>query len=655
MNVLPKTVTRLRLLAVLVAVLAVLVALLAGELADPTLAGAVDGTPAAGAVDTSFGTNGYVTVSIGSWVGASAVAVQPDGRIVTAGEAEINGTNVIVSTRMTPSGQLDPSYGNGGIVTVPIYGGAGVDSGAGIALQPDGKIVLAGGGRSGPTGPIGFAAVRLLPNGSLDPSFGAGGVAVVPIGTEAIANAVVIEPDGAIALAGSALVGQDEFAALRLNSNGTLDQGFGSGGIVTLPTSGAAWGMALQPDGKLLLGGQSKSAGTQVMVAIRLLGDGTLDPGFGAGGVVTLAVGSEALGYAIALQPNGEIVLAGSAVTSTGVAVAARLDPNGTLDQSFGNAGLATVADWQGVNGITLDAFGRIVLPAVGPSAVRFNADGSTDTSFGSGGIAAAPIGTRGGANGAAIGPDGEIVLAGAAEINGQTVLAVTRLWPGAAPATAGQTVTPVLNGVPSVVQTVGSLVAPRSTSAPRVTGSAWQGQPLGATRGAWNRDPTSWGYAWQRCDRLGLFCKDIPAATASKYVPTLLDVGHALRVVVTAGNSAGATAASSAPTADVNGLSTVPMLSGVSLKPRRVAKGRAAVLRLVASEPSSVAVAIRRIGPHAPRSDMLRFSAKQGHDWFTLRTARLRPGRYAIEVRARDSAGHNSRRHRLTLIVERR
>ena len=409
----------------------VVTAFLALLFATPAGAAAV-----AGSLDTTFGSGGYATVSLGSLAEAAAVVVQPDGKIVTAGEATVNGTNVIVSTRMTSTGTLDASYGVGGIVTVAINGGAGVDSGAGLTLQSDGKIVIAGCGRRAGGGPVSFAAVRLLPNGSLDPSFGVGGVRTVSIGAEAIANAVVIQTDGKIVLAGVAVTGHNEFAAVRLNANGTIDTGFGTGGTVTLGPTGGAWGMVLQPDGKLVLAGQTNASGggnDQAFMAARLLSDGTLDDTFGQAGIVTIPIGTTALGYGIALQSDGKLVLTGPAFTTTGVAATARMNPDGTLDPSFGSGGIATVADWQGVNGIILDSSGRIALPAVGASAVRLNANGSADESFGNAG-SPRPRWQPRRCERCRDPTDGKIVLTGAADVNGQTVLTVIRLWGGPIP-----------------------------------------------------------------------------------------------------------------------------------------------------------------------------------------------------------------------------
>jgi uncharacterized delta-60 repeat protein len=404
-------------------------AILALLAATPALAAS------AGSIDTTFGTGGFSTVSIGSIAGAAAVVVQPDGRIVTAGAATISGQSVIVSTRMNASGTLDPSYGVGGIVTVSIYNGGGVvDSGAALALQSDGKIVMVGGGRNGNFGQMSFAAVRLLPNGSFDSSFGTGGIATVPIGTSAIATAVVIQPDGKIALAGTAVVSHNEFAAARLNPNGTLDTSFGTGGTTTFSPTGGAWGMALQSDGKLVLAGQANYnnpsvSGAQQFMAVRLLPNGAPDAGFGQAGIVTVPVGGTALGFGVAAQNDGKLVLVGPAWTTTCVNAVVRLRADGSLDSTYGSGGIGMVKDCYGANGIILDSSGRAVIPAVGASAVRFNTDGTPDGGFGTGGMALAKIGSTGGANGAAIQPsNGKIVLAGAANISGQVVLTVIRL-----------------------------------------------------------------------------------------------------------------------------------------------------------------------------------------------------------------------------------
>lgn len=387
----------------------------------------------AGAVDSSFGQGGTVTVPYGSIAEASAVAIQSNGDIVTAGSTTVAGQNEILVTRMTPSGALDPTFGSNGIVTVSVNGGGFCDSGDALKIQPDGKIVVVGAGRTGAGGPLGFAVIRLDTNGDQDATFGHNGIATVSIGSSATASAVAIQPDGKIAVGGVATIDHNEFAAARFNANGTLDQSFGDGGTITVPPAGAVWGMALQADGKMVLAGEAalgdpQTSNAQQMMAVRLTGAGQLDPGFGSGGVVMLPIGSTARGFGVALQPDGKILLTGPAFTTTGVALTVRLNPDGGVDSSFGVAGISAYPDWYGVNGIVLDAQGRIVLPTVGMGVVRLNANGSPDLAFGAGGNTLVKLGSHSGANGAAIQADGKIVLAGSADIGGRGVIMVARV-----------------------------------------------------------------------------------------------------------------------------------------------------------------------------------------------------------------------------------
>jgi uncharacterized delta-60 repeat protein len=387
---------------------------------------------AVGALDTSFGqNNGFSTVSVGSTAGAAAVAVQSDGKIVTAGQATIDGTNAIVATRMDASGNLDPTFGTGGITTMEINGGSGVDSGAAIALQGDGKIVIAGGGHPGAYGPLAFAAVRLNTDGSPDSTFGTNGAATVQIGPYSLANAVVIQPDGKIVLAGTTQSSHNEFAATRLTANGKLDTGFGNHGITTLSPTGGAWGLVRQADGKLVLGGQEdyanpSIANAQQFMAARLNTNGTLDTSYGSHGIASVPVGGTSLGFGVALQSDGKAIVAGIGWTYTNVNAAVRLTTGGKIDRSYGSNGIAAVPDGYGANGIIIDSSGKVLLPATGPSILRLNTDGTPDQSFGNGGNLVTPY--SGAANGAALQADGQIVMAGATGSNNINQILVERI-----------------------------------------------------------------------------------------------------------------------------------------------------------------------------------------------------------------------------------
>jgi uncharacterized delta-60 repeat protein len=377
-----------------------------------------------GTVDSSFGSGGLAVAAIGTSAGAVAATVQPDGKIVTVGEATINGASQMISTRMLANGTMDSSYGNGGWVVVNINGSS---AGNAIVLQPNGKIILAGTGNG--NGALNFAAARLNPNGSLDTSFGYGGVATVPIGPEAIANAVSLQSDGKIVLGGMAYVGHNAFAAARLNASGSIDTSFGTGGVTTLAQDAAAWGMVLQADGKLVLGGEASINGTEGYMAARLLANGAVDSTYGQNGVVTIQIGVKAMGDAIALQSDGKVILAGSAYTNTMIAATVRLNTNGTFDQSFGTGGISSVQEWNGVNAVTVDGVGRTVIGAVGATAIRLNPNGTADQTFGTGGKVTVKVGTGDAANGVTVQRStGNIILSGVAGIGGQAVLSVIRL-----------------------------------------------------------------------------------------------------------------------------------------------------------------------------------------------------------------------------------
>ena len=386
--------------------------------------------PAPGALDTTFGSDGFAMVPYGKWAGAAAAAVQPNGEIVTAGETKVGGRKEIIATRFNPDGTLDSSFGRNGIVTVKLGNDAGVDSGAALALQQDGKIVIAG------TAVLGrqpeFIAVRLEPSGKLDPSFGRRGVAAVQLGQGAIANAVILDPRGHIVLGGVARVnGVNYFAVARLTARGLLDRSFGTGGATIFGPAGAAWGMVLEPDRGIVLGGVGVHGTANAFMAARVLPNGALDPRFGSDGVVTVPIGSNAIGQAVALTSNGEIVVSGDARTSDGGAVATiELTGNGSLVKDFGVDGIAEFHGW-GVSAIVVDRFHRIVLAGTGAAVARLNPDGTPDARFGKNGATIYTEGSSSAANGLAIDPKTEkYVLSGAATIDGVTQILVLRVSP---------------------------------------------------------------------------------------------------------------------------------------------------------------------------------------------------------------------------------
>jgi uncharacterized delta-60 repeat protein len=267
---------------------------------------------AQGALDPSFGSGGKVTTAFGGDLEqVSALAIQPsDGKIVAAGFSDANGSFDFALARYNANGSLDQSFGTGGRVLTDFSQQGGDDEAFAIAVQPDGKILAAG--RSDSTGgnTSSFAVARYMSNGQLDPSFGTGGIAITSFtDSDAEINGIAIQPDGKIVVAGSSA---SAFALARYLPNGALDTTFGTGGTVTTPIGNAssvqAVGVAVQSDGKIVAGGAADAA----FAAARYNADGSPDPTFGSGGSATTSFGGTFdTAEAMALQSDGKIVLVG--------------------------------------------------------------------------------------------------------------------------------------------------------------------------------------------------------------------------------------------------------------------------------------------------------------------------------------------------------
>ncbi|MGE3971100.1 MAG: beta strand repeat-containing protein, partial [Porticoccaceae bacterium] len=331
-----------------------------------------------GTLDTGFGGgDGIVTTPVlASTDVAYALAVQADGKIVVAGRTANGSNHDFALVRYNADGTLDTGFGGGdGMVTTPVL--ASSDVAQALAVQADGKIVVAGWALSGNQD---FALVRYNADGTLDTGFGGGdGIVTTPVGaSDDVAFALAVQADGKIVLAGYAHNGSNaDFALVRYNADGTLDTGFGGGdGMVTTPvlaSSDVAQALAVQADGKILVAGSAYNGGNHDFALVRYDTDGTLDTGFGAGGKVTTPVG--ALGnaaQALAVQADGKILVAGSAYNGSNHDFAlVRYNADGTLDTGFGSGGVLVI-DFGGSNdtatGVALDADGSIL--------VSGNADG---------------------------------------------------------------------------------------------------------------------------------------------------------------------------------------------------------------------------------------------------------------------------------------
>ena len=228
-----------------------------------------------GDLDTSFGTGGKVVTSfLGQDDFVRSVAIQSDGKIVVAGETK-NGTyDEFALARYNPDGTLDTSFGNSGGKMITNSNNNG-DHARSVAIQSDGKIVLAGAGDN--TGNDDFALYRYNTDGSLDSSFGTGGKVFTAVGSgNDFAESVAIQSDGKIVVAGYSYNGSnDDFALVRYNTDGSLDTSFDSDGKVTTDVgsgSDVANSVAIQSDGKIVAAGNSKNGNYRDFALVRYAG-----------------------------------------------------------------------------------------------------------------------------------------------------------------------------------------------------------------------------------------------------------------------------------------------------------------------------------------------------------------------------------------------
>lgn len=327
-------------------------------------------------------------------------------------------------------GDLDSTFGSGGMVKTDFSGNS--DWINAIVMQPDGKAVVAG-GTSNSARVSSFALARYNSDGSLDQSFGNAGRVITNQGGLTVATSLAVVEDGKILAGGIAHGNGQDFAMARYNEDGAVDASFGSNGVVVtdLGSADIAWNMTVQPDGKILLGGEVGRAGQASSFAVvRYKKNGGIDPSFGLGGKIAVQFSSgfdEA--YAIALQADGKIVLAGAAdLNGNSPFAIARLHSNGSLDFGFGNAGKVTTNFFGGrnqANTVAIQPDGRIVVAGWAGrkpdgrevlAIARYNSDGSLDATFGSLGVVTNDFSGRGGeARALQLQRDGKIVVAGLA------------------------------------------------------------------------------------------------------------------------------------------------------------------------------------------------------------------------------------------------
>lgn len=367
-----------------------------------------------GDLDPSFGSVGKVVIDFyGYDDSAYAVEVMADGKILVAGVTETGTSQDFALVQLNRDGSRDRDFGDNGQVITDFAGGD--DQAFGIAVQRDRKIIVSGNITYTDSTPY-FALARYNRDGTLDTTFGSAGTGKVVTSFTGVGVDVVLQKDDKILMTGFTL--SPDFAVLRFNSDGSLDPSFGTGGLATsgLPNGNEAGvGIALQRDGKIVVGGVARYSASVDAAVARFNPDGSPDATFGTGGIVTTDFnGFVDIVYEVAIQRDGKIVLAGTASRCVGPSsflwwggagcteyAVLRYNSDGNLDTSFDGDGKALL-DFDGspysndgAVSVEIQWDGKIVVAGTATNGIgapgdfglaRFNRDGSLDPSFGLGG-----------------------------------------------------------------------------------------------------------------------------------------------------------------------------------------------------------------------------------------------------------------------------
>ena len=384
-------------------------------------------------LDSTFGTNGKVHTSFGNFsTYFNALAMQNDGKIYAVGakEGSFSETNGIFISRYNTDGLLDISYNSTGVNGEPgtkeIGYGSSYEFCHTAVLQPDNKLIVAGSSNAS------FSISRLLENGDYDTDFSGDGKMIYSFGTGngSKINKILLQSDGKILAIGQAYSGTDyDFGAARFNTDGSLDTTFGVSGKVRVaigPANDFGQDAVLQPDGKIVITGYSKNAlGYDTFSAIRLNNDGNLDISFATNGKIYFNIPSklDCVAEAVTLQSDGRILIAGHA---DGDFAVLRYNTNGTLDGTFGNSGYTTTDfgnSQDKVYAISIQANGKIILaghsydPLISTfldfGIASYNADGSLNNTFDSDGKMTISMGYSSGIKDMIIQNDGKLIFGG--------------------------------------------------------------------------------------------------------------------------------------------------------------------------------------------------------------------------------------------------
>ena len=388
-----------------------------------------------GSPDLSFGIDGIVNHDVEMAFAIPDIKEDVEGRVYVYTPT----FEKLFVHRLNPDGSLDNKFGNDGTVELEILPFGDGEGPARLAVQEDGKIVIAGRDDNDQ-----IAVIRLLENGRNDRRFGNRGVAAFDLAQtdDGSGRVVSLREDGTIMVAGTSrtavgtnqngnTVYQQDFVLMSLSGEGETQNAFSSDGVVlerfelARPTSESGQQIALQSDGKIIVGSQHFDANSDFLIS-RFLPNGQLDVSFGDAGFVAVDMGEHESLEDLIVTADDKIVAMGSYrnVNGSGVSqmLAVRLNADGTTDGSFGTDG-AVIVGVTGINtyGVAADEFadGKILLAARSYASgsqmmvVKLKSDGDFDTSFSGDGIAFTGSGTSQGVHDALAQPDGKVAILG--------------------------------------------------------------------------------------------------------------------------------------------------------------------------------------------------------------------------------------------------
>ncbi|MEO8765511.1 MAG: T9SS type A sorting domain-containing protein [Ginsengibacter sp.] len=396
-----------------------------------------------GTLDASFDNDGRQTTNFGAYDNAYSLAIQSDGKIVLAGYTYVGPNYNFAVVRYNINGTPDPSFNGNGKQTANL--GSDLQTGNSVAIQSDDKIVVAGYTITAPDDND-FAVVRFNTNGSLDNTFDNDGMLTTDFSTsDDYAGSIAIQSDNKILVAGYSYVyspglNAQHVAVSRYNTNGSLDDTFADHGKLEGDSKqGDTWfnTTAIQTDGKIVAAGFTWNGSNYDFAVARFNINGTPDSTFSDDGKQVTNLGATDVAYSMVIQPDGKIVVAGNSKTQFAIA---RYNINGSLDNTFSGDGKLVIpmgfAD--ACKSVALQNDGKIVLvgytftdATYGPASfavARLNANGTLDNTFNGNGKQltdfedAPSFGTS-----VAISNEGKIVVGGRTYLNNQDNFSLVR------------------------------------------------------------------------------------------------------------------------------------------------------------------------------------------------------------------------------------